>query len=133
METNAESDHLAILQALDATNDPCHSCSSSKELTYHRFGLARNGKTHRDWTSTGLSVALSAATFPMLGVGALYGPATRKAREVVYMRLVLCEDCLDDRRGFFGSFKVSTTNGALHPMWETVCNEGFVQLINNAD
>jgi hypothetical protein len=134
MESNVDDQQVpewsTIARALEGEGDPCHCCGIENSLTYHRFGLARNVKTHRDWKVTAFSAAVSAATISTLGAGVLYGPAAKKTAEVVYMRLVLCDDCVDARRGFFGGFKVNPKHGSLHPMWAQVCEAGFVQFID---
>jgi hypothetical protein len=124
---------LKLQKELDGKDHPCHCCGNDKDLSYHRFGLAMVFQKERDWKSTLVSATISAATLPILGMGALYGPSTSKSAHIMRMQLVLCEDCLDKKRGLFGGFKVKPEHAALHHMWEKVCEAGFIQFIDAHD
>jgi hypothetical protein len=129
-------DRVAWLQLqveLQGTNSPCHSCGNLSDLSYHHFGLARILKKERDWTGSLISVAASAVTLPLLGTGALYGSETSKTASIMRMRLVLCKNCLEQHKGLFGGFKVTSRYAQIHPLWNKLNEAGFTEFINAYD
>jgi hypothetical protein len=121
---------LQFQAALQGTDSPCFDCGATTDLTYHQFGLARITKTERDWKSVGISAAISAATLPLLGAGALYGPSKTQTANILRMRLVFCKSCVDKRRGFFGGFTANAEHCSSHPLWKQVQEAGFTKFLN---
>jgi hypothetical protein len=121
---------LQFQAALQGTGSPCVDCGTTVDLTYHEFGLARITKTERDWKSVGISAAISAATLPLLGAGALYGPGKTQTANILRMRLVLCKSCVDKCRGFFGGFTANADHCSKHPLWKQTQEAGFTKFLN---
>ena len=114
---------------LQAIDDPCHGCGGTEALAEFEFGLARNQKQARDWTSTGLSAAISAATIPLLGTGAIYGPGKTSTAQLLRLQLKLCPSCVNARKGFFGGFSAKEGDCRIHPMWQDLQGAGFTKFI----
>ena len=124
---------LQFQDALQGTRSPCFDCGATSDLTYHEFGVARITKSERDWKSVGFSVAVSAATIPLLGAGAILGPGKSQTADILRMRLVLCKSCVDKRRGFFGGFTVNADHCSIHPLWKQVQETGFIKFLSEYD
>ena len=116
---------------LQGKDNPCHACSGATDVSYFDFGLARMIKQERDWKSTGISAAISAVTIPLLGVGGLYGPSKTSTAQLLRMRVALCKNCVESRKGIFGGFKANEGNCSAHPMWRECHNAGFTKFISN--
>jgi hypothetical protein len=116
--------------ALRGTDSPCVACGATTDLTHHEFGLARITKTERDWKSVGISAAISAATLPLLGAGALYGPGKSQTANVLRMNLVLCKSCVDKRRGFLGGYLPKAGDCSSHPLWKQLQEAGFTKFLD---
>lgn len=124
---------LQLEVQLLGTTSPCHSCSSANDLSHHNFWLARVVKKDRDWKGSLISIAASAVTVPLLGAGALYGPATSKTASMMRLRLVLCANCLGQRKGIFGRFYVTSNHAQMHPLWKQLNDAGFTEFIDTHD
>ena len=118
---------------LQSTGDPCHACGSTETPSEFDFGLARNHKTNRDWKTVGLSAAISAVTLPLLGTGALYGPAKSSTAQLLRLKLKLCPKCLSSRRGLFGGFTAKEADCQLHPLWKELYDAGFSKFVGPND
>jgi hypothetical protein len=113
---------------LQGDNDPCHVCGKSDGLTYHEFGLAMVHSTKRDWKMTGISVAISAVTLPLLGAGSLATGKTTSGN-LLKLRLVLCPTCLNERQNFFGVFVSKERHCQVHPLWTDLHSAGFTKFV----
>ena len=124
---------LQLEAQLLGTTSSCHSCSSTNELSYHNFWLAQVVKKDRDWTGSLISIAASAVTAPLLGAAALYGPVASKTASMMQLRLVLCANCLGQRKGIFGGFTVNSKHAQMHPLWKQLNEAGFTEFVDAYD
>ncbi len=124
---------LLLNAALQGTHDPCHVCKATDSLTYHPFGLSRVLSKQRNWKGTAVSAAVSAISLPLVGAGALYGPSTEKTAQIMRMRLVLCQSCLNERKGLLGGFLAKSKHAKCHPLWDSLNEAGYELFIDAHD
>ena len=126
-------DSIQFSNALQSVGSPCHACGSTEQLNTYDFGLAKIIKQERDWSSTGISAAVSAVTIPLLGTGALYGPSKTKTAQILRMKLMLCRSCIEKRKGIFGGFKLVEEHCRLHLVWSKCQGAGFTKFIGPSE
>jgi hypothetical protein len=114
---------------LQGVGHPCHSCGGLDTLNHYDFGIVRVHTEQKDWKAAGLSVALSAVTLPLLGVGRLYGPGKTTTGNLLKLRIVLCKSCTNARRNFFGAFVVKESHCVIHPLWKELREAGFTMFV----
>ena len=123
-------EELRFHAALQAVGDPCHLCGATEKLNYHDFGLACVTEQAPDWKPAMISAALSSVSLPFVGLSALFGPGKTRTRDVLKMRLALCEACEDQRRGSIGRFSVREQDGKAHPLWNYLREAGFTKFLS---
>ena len=109
----------ALMQELLAT-DPkpweCQGCGDKDDLSFWDFGLGKPISIKREWTETALSIAISAATIPLAGVGLLRLPGRSVSLHVVPLKLVLCPRC-------------HVVGYQAHPWWTILQRYGYTEFI----
>jgi len=100
----------------------CHQCGTKGKLFAWDFGLAKPIGSKRVWARTAASVALSAITLPLLGVGRLDLPGKKTSLGVLRLRLLLCEEC---KRG--------RINYTIHPCWNDALRLGYTEFLTADD
>lgn len=109
----------------DSRKDTCHLCSARPPVTSIDFAVAKKLNTTRDWSSTVASVALSAVTLPLFGMGHLQGPGKQVSYRTLRLHLMLCQKCRDERRGMFRSIKLGHEDFARHPAVNQASRIGY--------
>jgi hypothetical protein len=104
----------------DQKPSQCHGCGRADQLYTWDFGLGKEISTRRAWEETAASVAISAITVPLLGVGMLRLPGKKTRFQVLRLQLILCEKCRDSRM----------TTYLAHPLWEPAHKLGFTEFMN---
>lgn len=104
----------------DSRLNQCHSCGRKDNLHGWDFGLAMPLASGRVWSSTVASVAVSAVTIPLLGVGGFQLPGKRTTFRVLRLRLLLCDSCA--RQG--------GKHYSLHPSWGEATRLGFTEFLD---
>jgi hypothetical protein len=97
----------------------CHACGRVEGLSSYTFGLGRPVSTRREWSATALSVAFSAVTIPLLGVGGIQLPGKSIRMHVLTLTLVLCLKCRDERRGCEASLVDNSATVWLYTVFES--------------
>jgi len=110
---------FAELSRPDQKPDQCHACGKKDQLYRWEFGMARELSTRRTWEDTAVSVAVSAITIPLLGVGGFQLPGKKSRLQVLRLQLVLCEGCRKRRVTY-----------AAHPSWELAQKLGYTLLLD---
>ena|SRR5215471_4038719 len=104
---------------IDADTTRCHACGQKENLSFWDFGLGKPISAKRDWTQTALSIAISAATIPLAGVGVVRLPSRSIELSVFRLKLVLCSGCYQQRRGY-----------EAHPFWAALRRHGYTEFIS---
>ena len=107
------------LLPIDQKPHECHACGRTDSLYGWDFGLGKKISTKRAWGETAWSVAVSAVTIPLIGVGGLQLPGKKMRLRVLRLRLILCDSCRD------GQVKYN-----LHPWWEPAGRLGYTKFLN---
>ena len=68
---------LRRLAGIDAKPNECHGCGRTEGLKGYNFGLAKVLSAKRDWTEIAASVALSAISVPLVGLGMIKIPGKK--------------------------------------------------------
>ena len=87
------------------------------------FGLGKPIASKRVWASTAASLAVSAMTVPLFGLGRLDLPGRKTTFTVLRLQLVLCESC-QQRGGIHYS---------VHPWWGDALRLGYTQFFDGDD
>lgn len=124
---------LQFQAALQGSNDPCHICGATTKLTYHDFGLLRLLSKETDWKLSAASAAMSALTIPTMGFGLVRGPDSTRTANILRMRLVLCESCLEGRQGYSAKLKLTVADCSRHPLWSKAHDAGFDTFVEGLD
>jgi hypothetical protein len=113
------------------TDSPCHLCARPRrdEDPHYEFGLARNVQTKTHWGGALGALALNVVTLP-LGVAVAGRPGSTTTANIARCRLVLCQACALERRGFFGGIRPSQTDCERHPSWGRLQAEGFTRFLD---
>jgi hypothetical protein len=109
-------------------NNQCHNCGSDANVARYPFALATTSETRRHWGMTAASIALSAVTLPLFGVGRLMGPNKSRVARVVRLELVLCQACREERIAA-GHVDLATLCYTMHPDWNRLREMGFTEFI----
>ena len=118
----------AVLQQLLKNNpqrNVCCVCGGSNQLCAWDFGLAKPISNKRVWGPTAASIAVSAITLPLIGLGALELPGKRTTLSVLRLRLLMCELCKKREPG--------RVPYAIHPMWDGAQRLGYTQFLSAGD
>jgi hypothetical protein len=122
-EGKQEQQLLQELMSKDRKAHVCHRCGGSGKLFCWDFGLGKPVASKRAWAGTAASLAVSAITLPLLGVGRLDLPGKKTTLSVLRLRLMLCESCK----------KLDGIHYSLHPWWEDALRMGYTQFLNADD
>lgn len=104
---------------------PCHYCGSEEELQQYHFAMMRVDKTGRNWGSTAITAAMSAAAVPLLGVAALAMPGRTFHGSALNLRLKVCKLCQKKNSNIFGLFMLNEERASHHPAWKQLKDAGF--------
>jgi hypothetical protein len=106
-------------------NANCHICGGPRSCHYE-FALGRIVSHQKHWGAAVGTLALNILTVPLAGM--IVGPrgvgSTTRA-SLARCRLILCDECADTRRGFFGNLKVTQADCQRHPSWNRLIRAGF--------
>lgn len=123
------SEKRALIDAAELRlKNHCHVCGSSENVSRHPFALATPPETSRDWMSTGVSLALSAVTLPLFGIGSLMGPSKNSTARIARLELVLCGACRKQHPGVLGP-----NDYAKHPQWSGLQELGFTEFMTTEE
>lgn len=111
------------LLAIDQKFDECHRCGSKTVLYRRDFGLEKILSRRRAWAQTAASVAVSAITMPVLGVGGRALPGKKHQLSVLRLQLVLCESCAQSKNKSY----------SLHPWWDAADRLGYSEFLSAED
>ena len=106
------------LRSIDRRSDRCHACDCKEGLLSWEFGLGKPISNQWEWGETALSVAFSAITIPLLGVGALRIPGKSTRLRVLPLKLRLCKDCQAAKKGYKS-----------HPWWNVLRQYGYTEFV----
>lgn len=109
-------------------NNQCHNCGSSANVERYSFALATPSVTKRQWGMTAASIALSAVTLPLFGMGRWMGASKSKMARVVRLELVLCEECRA-KRVADGDADLASRCFPMHPHWGRLREMGFTEFL----
>lgn len=126
-----EQELLAGLTNIDPKPNQCHKCGETTELTRHKFGMAK--VVSRDWSGTIGSVATTAISLslaPILGGGFFAFRRPDKQLSVLHAELVMCEDCRQGCRNFWGDFKLTARDYVCHPWTAEAARIGYKRLLS---
>ena len=111
----------ALLERLlkaEANATRCHACGNKDNLSFWDFGLGKPIAAKSEWTQTALSIAISAATIPLTGLGFLRLPGRSIELSVFRLKLALCTTCHQQKRGY-----------EAHPLWAALHRHGYTEFI----
>jgi hypothetical protein len=108
------------LLSVDQKPHECHACGRTDNLYRWDFGLGKKISIKRAWGETAWSVAISAVSLPLIGVGGVQLPGKKTRLHVLRLQLILCDTC---RRG---QIKYS-----FHPWWEPARRLGYTEFLNS--
>jgi len=109
------------LLPIDQKPDECHRCGRRDSLYAWDFGLGKRISTKRAWGDTAWSLAVSAVTVPLMGVGGLQFPGKKARLRVLRLQLILCDSC---RQG--------EITYSVHPWWEAARRLGYTEFLDAA-
>ena len=116
---NQDAALIKELRSIDRRPHNCHSCGRTEDLLAWNFGLGKPVSSQREWTGTALSIAFSAVTIPLLGIGALQTPRKSTLFRILPLKLVLCRDCLGKKKGY-----------EVHPWWALLRRYGYTEFVH---
>ncbi len=100
-----------------------HQCEGRGKLHGWDFGLGKIIAEKRVWGATAVSVAVSAITVPILGVGMLERPGKETSLTVLRLRLMLSES--GSQRG--------GVSYSVHPCWDGAMSLGYTEFLSADD
>jgi|SRR5579859_1861248 len=106
------------LRSIDRRSERCHSCNCKEGLLSWQFGLGKPVSNQMEWGETALSVAFSAITIPLIGIGALRLPGRSTRLRVLPLRLTLCRNCYAAKKGYES-----------HPWWSVLRQHGYTEFV----
>lgn len=115
--------------ALKAKCDPCHFCGSQEKLKRYEFGLMRVESSKRNWSEAVATVAISAVTLPLAGVGRVHLPSKSYSGSLLRLNLVACDACVRKNSNFLGLFFVKEKHAMHHPLWQSLQDSGFTKYV----
>ena len=110
------------LLPIDQKAYECHACGRTDNQYSWDFGLGKNISTQRAWGETAWSVAVSAVTLPLIGVGGLRLPGKKTSLRVLRLRLILCDSCHQRQLHY-----------SLHPWWTVARRLGYTEFLDAKD
>jgi hypothetical protein len=128
-EGTAQPALIKELLAIDPKPHECHACGRRDKLFAWDFGMARRISTKRAWGESALSIALSAASLPLLGVGVLTMPGKKIRYQVLRLRLVFCERCCRQNRASAYSRRLRSAAYSVHPWFEVARRIGYTEFL----
>jgi hypothetical protein len=124
---------LSEIHELDSKKNLCHLCGIRSPRSAYEFGVARIMSTRRDWGKTIASVAISAITLPLLGVGRFKGPGKETRARIIRLELMVCDFCKDNRTSLFNSVKLSYDDYEMHPSVKKATEISFAKIITREE
>lgn len=113
---------ITELLPIDLKHEECQSCGKWEGLRRYPFGLGKVLATKRSWLETGVSVAVSAISIPLVGYGAFQLPGKSAHLRLLRLELVLCEICLQKQVGY-----------SAHPWWHKARELGYTEFLKQDD
>jgi len=107
------------LLSIDQRPHECHACGKAHNLHSWDFGLGKKISNERAWGETAWSIAVSAVSIPLVGVGGLQLPGKKTRYQVLRLRLILCDSCWEGQ-----------TKYGLHPWWQKAIQLGYTEFFD---
>jgi len=104
----------------DSKGHECHRCGRTDKLFAWDFGLAKQIGSRRAWSTTAASLAVSAVTVPLFGIGRLDLPGKKTSFHVLRMRILLCDSCK----------RLGEVPYNLHPWWDDAQKLGYTEFLD---
>jgi hypothetical protein len=113
---------------------PCHLCQAQRDdkAPHYEFGLACAVTKKTNWGGWAATLALNVVTVPFGAVVTALPGSTTQAR-IARCRLVFCERCAAQRRGFFGGLRATHDDCRRHPSWQRLHQEGFTRWLDREE
>lgn len=108
----------------------CHEGGRTDSLCAWDFGLGKRISTKRAWGEMAWSVAVSANSTPLVGVGKSQLPGRKVRYQVLRLRLILSESCRRQHIVSGGSDQVDFAAYIVHPWFETARRLGYSEFFN---
>lgn len=112
----------------------CHLCQSerSDKSPHYEFGLASSIKEETHWMPWLAMLASNIITIP-LGFGVSGRPGSTTEARIARCRLVFCDGCAAERRGFFGGIRITNADCRRHPSWNRLHSSGYTRWLDQQE
>lgn len=117
---------LSALKEKSVNLNKCHSCLAETGLLKLDFGLAMI-KTGRNWQETIASVAISAISLPLGGIGLIKLPSKNTEIDVLPLEFHICLDCFEE----IGDAR--KIDFSLHPWFGLLWDYGYNRFITPSE